>query len=423
MRASRFLLPTAKEAPADAAVPSHILMVRAGMIRRVSAGIYTILPLGLRVLRKVERIVREELDRAGCLELAMPVVIPAELWEKSGRWNLYGPELVRLKDRKGAEFCLGPTHEEVITSLAATEIKSYRQLPLNLYQIQTKFRDEIRPRFGLMRGREFIMKDAYSFDLDAEGAQSSYWNMHRAYSRIFARCGMNFAPVEADTGNIGGSLSHEFQVIADTGEDALATCEGCGYAANVEKAQLAAAAPSSTTPDGEPQRITTPSVGSIAEVSEFLGMAAERIIKALVFEADGEPVIALLRGDRELNEPKLRVMLGVDDLRAASPETVLHATQAPAGFVGPVGLDSMRIIADHEVLAMEDAVCGANAADAHLTGVFPARDFQAESADLRIAEEGDLCGRCGEHQLALRRQILRGDGGYGTRYEWQATAA
>jgi prolyl-tRNA synthetase len=417
MRASRFLLPTAKEAPADATVASHVLMMRAGMIRRVAAGIYTILPLGLRVLRKVERIVREELDRVGCLEVNMPMVIPAELWSESGRWDFYGPELLRLKDRKGGDFCLGPTHEEVITSLAGSEIKSYRQLPLNLYQVQTKFRDEIRPRFGLMRGREFVMKDAYSFDLDADGARESYWQMHEVYSRIFARCGVNFAPVEADTGNIGGSLSHEFQVIADTGEDALATCPGCGYAANVEKAQLAAPAASDASIDGAPEAVQTPKVGTIAEVSAFMNVPADRFIKALVFETEGEPVMALMRGDRDLNEPKLRVVLGVEELRPATPETVVRVTQAPAGFVGPVGLSSTRIIADHEVMALSDAVCGANVADQHLTGVQPGRDFTAEVADLRIADEGDACGRCGSGKLSLRRGIEVGHIFYlGTKY-------
>lgn len=417
MRASRFLLPTAKEAPADATVASHVLMMRAGMIRRVAAGIYTILPLGLRVLRKVERIVREELDRVGCLEVNMPMVIPSELWAESGRWDFYGPELLRLKDRKGGEFCLGPTHEEVITSLAGSEIKSYRQLPLNLYQVQTKFRDEIRPRFGLMRGREFVMKDAYSFDLDADGARESYWQMHAVYSRIFARCGVNFAPVEADTGNIGGSLSHEFQVIADTGEDALVACPSCGYAANVEKAQLAAPGASDASVDGAPEPVQTPDVGTIADVSAFMGVPADRFIKALVFETEGEPVMALMRGDRDLNEPKLRVVLGVEELRPATPETVVRVAQAPAGFVGPVGLSGTRIIADHEVMALSDAVCGANVADQHLTGVQPGRDFSAEVADLRIADEGDACGRCGDGRLNLRRGIEVGHIFYlGTKY-------
>ena len=417
MRASRFLLPTAKEAPADATVASHVLMMRAGMIRKVAAGIYTILPLGLRVLRKVERIVREELDRVGCLEVTMPMVIPAELWEESGRWNFYGPELLRVKDRKGGDFCLGPTHEEVITTLAASEIKSYRQLPLNVYQVQTKFRDEIRPRFGLMRGREFVMKDAYSFDLDADGARESYWQMHEVYSRIFARCGVTFAPVEADTGNIGGSLSHEFQVIADTGEDALATCTNCGYAANVEKAQVAGPPLAGLTSAGARQTVSTPNVGTIADVSAFMGVDPKQFIKALIFETEEEPVMALMRGDRDLNEPKLRVLLGVDDLRPATPETILRVAGAPAGFVGPVGIEGTRIIADHEVLALSQAVCGANAVDEHLQGVVPGRDFTAEAADLRIAEEGDACGRCGDSTLSLRRGIEVGHIFYlGTKY-------
>jgi prolyl-tRNA synthetase len=405
MRASQYLIPTAKEAPAEATVASHVLMMRAGMIRRVAAGIYTILPLGLRVMRKIERILREELEKAGCLEVNMPMVIPAELWRQSKRWDLYGPELLRLKDRKGAEFCLGPTHEEVITQLAASEIKSYRQLPLNLFQIQTKFRDETRPRFGIMRGREFVMKDAYSFDLDAETAQVSYWKMHEAYTQIFSRCGLEFAPVEADTGTIGGSLSHEFQVIADTGEDALATCVSCGYAANIEKAQILAVAPAAVKQTGEPKRLDTPDVCSIAELTSFLEVEGKCVIKALLFELGDQVIMALMRGDRELNEAKLRALLDCDQLVPASPETLMRSIGDVAGFIGPLGLQDIRIIADHEVMAMNDAICGANARDQHLGAVQPLRDFQAETADLRFAEEGDICGRCEGQPLSFRRGI------------------
>src|SRR5262245_5840075 len=297
-RLSRLLAPTLREDPADAEVVSHKLLVRAGMIRQVARGIYDFLPLGLRAVRRVETIVREEMNRAGAQEILMPVISPAELWQESGRWQKYGPELLRLKDRHEREFCFGPTHEEVVTDIVRREVRSYRQLPLNLYQIQVKFRDEVRPRFGLMRGREFLMKDGYSFHTSAEDCRREYENMFQAYSRVFERCGLRFRPVEADTGAIGGSLSHEFQVLADSGEDAIASCGQCGYAANVEKAERGSE-PSTPAPSRALEQVSTPDRRTVEDVSAFLGVPAERFVKTLVYVTDaGEPIVALVRGDR-----------------------------------------------------------------------------------------------------------------------------
>lgn len=395
MRISQYLMPTLKETPADAEIVSHQLMLRSGIIRKVAAGIYTYMPLGLRSVRKVEQIVREEMDRAGCLELLMPMVIPAELWEESGRWEQYGRELLRLKDRKDAQFCLGPTHEEVITDVVRNTVKSYRQLPLNLYQIQGKFRDEIRPRFGLMRGREFIMKDAYSFDLDSVAADSAYEKMYSAYQNIFRRCGLNFRAVEADTGNIGGSSSHEFMVLADSGEDAIVSCDTCDYAANVEKAQLRLLEGKHPEPDQELEAVSTPGQKSVAEVAQFLGIEPTRMLKTLLLESDsGAQVAVVLRGDRELNEIKLCRKLKCNEVKLVDDATVEKLTGAPRGFAGPVGLE-IRILADNEVSLMGDAVAGANKADTHYRGVNCGRDFKVdEFADLRQAEAGDGCPRC-----------------------------
>jgi len=395
MRYSEYLLSTLKETPADAEITSHQLMLRAGMIRKVAAGIYSYLPLGLRSIRKVERIIREEMERAGAIELLMPMVIPAELWEESGRWEQYGKELMRLKDRKDTSFCLGPTHEEVITDIVRREVRSYRQLPLNLYQIQGKFRDEIRPRFGLMRGREFIMKDAYSFDMDEKGLDVAYEKMYQAYRRIFERCGLKFRAVEADTGNIGGTASHEFMVLADSGEDAIVSCDSCEYAANVEKAEVRQSAVSPPAPTREMSRVSTPARKTIEEVALFLETAPERLVKTLILQTDGgENLAVLLRGDRELNEIKLCRLLGCNDVELASEETVIRVTGAPSGFAGPVGL-SLRILADHEVAGMADFICGANEKDLHLAGVNLGRDFSVETlADLRQAVAGDPCPRC-----------------------------
>ncbi len=395
MRYSQYFLNTVRETPADAEVVSHKLMIRAGMIKKVAAGIYNYLPFGLRAIRKVEQIVREEMNRAGAIELLMPSVTPAELWQESGRWRQYGKELLRFKDRKEAEFCLGPTHEEVVTDIVRREVKSYRQLPLNLYQIQTKFRDEIRPRFGLMRGREFIMKDAYSFDLDDAGADAAYEKMYQAYRRIFKRCGLKFRAVEADSGAIGGSFSHEFMVLADSGEDAIVSCDSCEYAANVEKAELSFDG-TTPAPSEELGRVQTPDQKSIAEVAAFLKVGPDRLVKTLIVETDrGELVAALVRGDRELNLVKLGNVLDCDWVELADDAKVLAATGGPAGFAGPVGL-KIPIYADLEIQGMADFVVGANEKDVHLTGVNLGRDFDVTRfADLRQAEAGDPCPRCG----------------------------
>lgn len=395
MRLTNYLLPTLKESPADAEIASHKLMLRAGMIRKVAAGIYSYLPLGLRSIRKVEQIVRQEMDKAGAMELLMPMTVPAELWQESGRWEQYGKELLRLRDRKDTEFCLSPTHEEVITDVVRGTVRSYRQLPLNLYQIQGKFRDEIRPRFGLMRGREFIMKDAYSFDLDDASADISYNKMYGAYQNIFKRCGLNFRAVEADTGNIGGSSSHEFMVLADSGEDAIVSCDSCDYAANVEKAQIRLGNQEVPQAVGEMTQVATPGRKTIAEVAEFLQLPQSRLIKTLLVHTDtGEQLAVLLRGDRELNEIKLCRFLDCIEVEMVGEKTVVELTGAPSGFAGPIGL-TCRVIADREVQMMVDCVVGANVADMHCVGVNPDRDFNvADYVDLRQAEAGDGCPRC-----------------------------
>ncbi len=395
IRYSRYFMPTTKETPSDAEVVSHRLMLRGGFIRKVASGIYTYLPAGLRVLRKVERIIREEMDRAGAIEVLMPTVVPSELWKESGRWELYGKELLRFKDRSEREFCLGPTHEEVVTDLVRREIKSYRQLPLNLYQIQDKFRDEIRPRFGLMRGREFFMKDAYSFDADDVGAADSYRKMYDAYCRIFRRLGLESRAVEADTGSIGGSSSHEFMVIADSGEDAIVSCSGCVYAANVEKAECLPVAGPSGSAVGESRRVATPGKCTIEEVSAFLGIEPAAMIKTLLFDTDQGVVAVLVAGGYEINEIKVKNVLGAEWVRLAPEELVRELTGAPTGFAGPVGL-SARILADHSVASIGAGVTGANERDAHLVDVVPGRDFVPSAyADLRSVAEGDRCPRCG----------------------------
>jgi prolyl-tRNA synthetase len=401
---SRLLIPTLKETPAEAEAVSHRLLLRAGMIRKLASGIYNYLPLGLRVLRKVENIVREEMNRAGAQEVLLPAVQPAELWEESGRWQVYGKELLRFKDRHTREFCFGPTHEEVITDLVRREVHSYRQLPLNLYQIQVKFRDEIRPRFGLIRGREFIMKDAYSFDVDEAGAEATYETMYRTYHRIFSRCGLEFKIVEADTGPIGGSFSHEFMVLADTGEDLLASCTACAYGANLEKAEAAppqmnpAPAPAGTAP----QEVRTPAVRTIDEVAAFLGVAPQDIVKTLIYETERGPVAVLIRGDHEVNEVKVKNLLGVAELWLAGPSRVEELTGAEVGFSGPVGLD-LPIYADQAVTVLGAFVSGANRQDFHLMNVNPHRDFAlTQVADLRTVTSQDRCPRCGASLTILR---------------------
>src|SRR5579871_3883797 len=360
MRMSQSLIPTLKEAPSEAEVPSHILMVRGGYLRKVAAGVYSFLPLGWRVVKKVEKIIREELDRAGCSEVFLPAVIPAELWQESGRWEKYGAQLLRFKDRKGGDFVVGPTHEEVICALVRGDVRSWRQLPLNLYQIQTKFRDELRPRAGLMRGREFIMKDAYSFHVDEKDAHREYENMYATYKRIFTRCGLAFRPVEADTGAIGGSMSHEFQVLAETGEDALVACDKCDYAANVEQAATRKVPPAAAGKATQAMtRVSTPGQHTIAEVSAFLKVPATSLVKTLIYLADGAPIAVLVRGDREVNEIKVKKTTGANDVVLASDAAVREVTGAPVGFAGPVGL-KVPVYADDEVAAMSDFVVGAN---------------------------------------------------------------
>ena len=368
---------------------SHRLMVRAGMIRKTAAGIYTYLPLGLRTIRKIERIVREEMNRAGAQEVLMPIASPAELWRETGRWDYYGKELFRFKDRHEREFCLGPTHEEVITDLIRREVRSYRQLPLNCYQIQTKFRDEIRPRFGLMRGREFIMKDAYSFDRDEEGAKLSYQKMYDAYHRIFQRCGLTFRAVQADTGLIGGTSSHEFMVLADTGEETVVYTDDGSYAANVERAELAPPEDAPLEPPRPLKKVPTPGARTVEEVTAFLKVPAWQLVKTLLYKTPAEIVAVLVRGDHAANEIKVKKQLGVTELELADPETVAKVTGAPVGFAGPVGM-ALRIIADHGVKALSNFVVGGNAADTHYVDANWSRDFSIQSfADLRNAQAGD----------------------------------
>ncbi len=395
MRWSVSYIPTLKEAPRDAEVVSHKLLSRGGFIRQLTSGIYTFLPMGLRSLNKVAAIVREEMNRAGAQEILMPMVQPAELWKESGRWEFYGRELLRLKDRKDSDFCLGPTHEEVITDLVRGEVRSYRQLPLNLYQIQTKFRDEIRPRFGLMRCREFVMKDAYSFDRDEAGAEASYRAMFNAYVAAFKRLGLDFKPVEADSGSIGGSFSHEFMVLADTGEDTIATCPACEYAANLEKAVAAPTSATNVAPCPAMEQIATPGKHTVEEVAAFLNVAPKNILKTLLFEADKKAVAALIRGDHELNEIKLKNHLGATDLALASPEQVKAWTEAEVGFAGPVGIKVDAIVADTSLQSGNDWTAGANATDTHVLHLDLNRDCDIHAyADLRNVAEGDPCPRC-----------------------------
>ena len=385
MRASRFPLFTLKETPADAEVISHQLMLRAGLIRKLAAGVYTWLPLGLRVLRKVEAVVREEMHRAGALELFMPAVQPAELWQESGRWQKYGPELLRIKDRHERDFCFGPTHEEVITDLFRREIKSYKQLPISFYQIQTKFRDEVRPRFGVMRAREFLMKDAYSFHLDAASLQETYDVMYQAYVRIFTRLGLNFRAVLADTGSIGGAHSHEFHVLAESGEDAIAFSTGSDYAANVEMAEALAPPGERPAPTEPLTRVHTPRVKTIEELCAFLKIPAERTVKAVVVEGENaQPVLLLVRGDHEVNAIKAAKLPQVrEPLTFASPETIRTTFGANPGSLGAVGFTGI-VIADRTVAKMADFVAGANQDDWHLTGVNWGRDCpEPQVADLR----------------------------------------
>ena len=391
MRATQFHLATVKETPADAVIASHQLMLRAGMIRKISSGIYSWTPLGLKVLRKVETIVREEMDRAGCLEMLMPAVQPAELWRETGRWEEFGPQLLKMVDRGNREFCLGPTHEEVITDLARAELRSYKQLPICFYQIQTKFRDEIRPRFGIMRAREFLMKDAYSFHIDDESMDATYWRMHRAYSRIVERIGLTYRAVEADSGAIGGNSSHEFQVLAESGEDAIAFCPDSDYAANVEAAEGVPETNSRPAPGAELNSVDTPDQRSIAAICELLGVSAAQCIKTLIVEnGEGELFALALRGDHQLNQVKLsKLEQFVSGFELASEARVTAACGCPPGFVGPVGLD-IPVIADRSAAVLSDFVCGRNQAGQHYRGANWDRDAKiSEVADLREVVAGD----------------------------------
>ncbi|MBW1783617.1 MAG: proline--tRNA ligase [Deltaproteobacteria bacterium] len=399
MRYANYFIPTHKEVPSDAEIVSHQLMIRAGMIRKLTSGIYTYLPASLRSIKKVENIIREEMNRAGAIEILMPAVQPAELWQESGRWEHYGRELLRFKDRHDRDACFGPTHEEVITDLVRKEIHSYKQMPINLYQIQTKFRDEIRPRFGLMRGREFIMKDAYSFDVDEEGANRSYEAMYAAYARIFERCGLRFRAVEADTGTIGGSYSHEFMVLAETGEDQIINCTTCSYAANLERAEVHPTDTPARPKTAELSPLTeveTPGIKTVEEVTAFLSVSPDRLIKTLIFIVDDQPVAVLIRGDHELNEAKLKNLLHAQTVELASEREVEETTGAPMGFAGPVGLD-VKIWADNAVKGMSNFVTGGNRKDLHLLNVNLERDFNVDGfGDLRLITPQDRCPRCGK---------------------------
>lgn len=399
MLVSQLLNPTLREVPAEAEVISHQLMVRAGLIRKSASGFYTFLPLGLRVLRKIEAIVREEMDAKGGQEVLMPIMQPAELWKESGRWDVYGDELFRLKDRHNREFCLGPTHEEIITDLVRGEIRSYKQLPMLLYQIQNKYRDERRPRFGLMRGREFVMKDLYSFDRDEAGLHESYQKMYAAYCRIFSRCGLSFRPVEADAGAIGGTGgTHEFMVLADSGENAVVYCSGCDYAANTEKSECRPQAVEDEAPQGQRQLVATPGVKTIENLSEFLAVPKTALVKSLLYQGDDKIFLVLVRGDRTLNEIKLNNALGgFISLQLASPELVKEILGCEPGSVGPVETPAkLMVVADAEIPLMKRAVCGANQADHHYTDVVPSRDFRIDQVlDLRMVEPGEACLKCG----------------------------
>ncbi|MDV6342019.1 proline--tRNA ligase [Nitrosomonas sp. Is24] len=390
MRVSQFFISTLKEAPAEAELISHKLMLRAGLIKRLGSGLYTWMPLGLRVLRKIENIVREEMNKSGAIEVLMPAIQPAELWQETGRWDVFGPQMLKIKDRHEHDFCFGPTHEEIITDIARKEIKSYRQLPLNFYQIQTKFRDEIRPRFGVMRAREFVMKDAYSFHTDENSLMQTYQLMYETYSRIFTRLGLKFRAVAADTGAIGGSGSHEFHVLADSGEDAIAFCPDSDYAANIELANALFAQQERDTPDGDMQKVATPGKKTCAEVAEFLKVPLQKTVKTLAVKANDEIFLLLLRGDHQLNELKVRKIPFLSGFQMATEEDILRTTGTVPGYIGPVSLET-RVIADQAVMNMSNFVCGANAEGFHLTQVNFARDLKLPDHvfDIRNVVPGD----------------------------------
>ena len=416
MKWTKSLIQTLREDPGDAEIDSHKLLVRAGLMKKVAGGLYTYLPLGMRALNKVQKIVREEMDRAGAQEIVMPILQPAELWKTSGRWESMGPGMFRLKDRASHDYALSPTAEEMVTDVVKSVVSSYRQLPLTVYQIQWKFRDEIRPRFGLMRSKEFLMKDAYSFDTSLEAADASYMAMYNAYRRVFERCGLKAYPVEADTGDIGGKFSHEFHVLAEAGEDGIAFCDGCGYAANLEKAERTVPGAGCLVPGAEcpaMEVIATPGAKTIEQVSKFMGVPGSAFVKSLVYSADGKPVMVCVPGDRDVNEVKLKHFLGAKKVELADYETVLKVTGAQPGSVGPVASSfssassgsSLRIIADQSLRGARGVIVGANKDDHHIKNVDLARDAKiADYADLVIVRDGDICAKCGK-PLVIKRGI------------------
>lgn len=394
-------IPTVKEDPKEAEVISHKLMLRAGFIRKLSSGIYTWLPLGLKSLRKVEQIIREEMNKKGAQEILMPLVQPKELWVESTRWEKYGKELLRFIDRNSRELCLAPTHEEVVTDLVRREVKSYKELPLTLYQIQTKFRDEIRPRFGVMRSREFSMKDAYSFDVEESGAEKTYKDMYDAYVNIFKRCGFRFGVVEADSGQIGGSFSHEFMVLADTGEDTIISCDACDYAANMERAEVGIVEKSAEKGKGRFKRVPTPGVKKVEEVAAFLNITADRFLKTMIYSSDKGIIGVLVRGDREINETKLKNLLNLDYVELAGESVIEETTGGPLGFSGPIGL-KIPLYADHDVMFIEDFVVGGNERDVHIVDV-NTDDFTVKGFyDIKVAVAGDKCPRCAGRLTSTR---------------------
>ena len=395
MKASKLLMPTLREAPAEAEIASHVLMMRAGLISKLAAGVYSYLPLGLRVLQNTERIIREEMNKAGAQELLMSALLPAECYQKSGRWDRFGDDMFRLKDRNSRDFCLGPTHEEIFTQTVIDSVHSYRDYPFTLYQIQTKYRDERRPRFGVMRTREFLMKDAYSFDISKEGLDESYKAMYDAYRKTFDRMGLNYMIVDADTGAMGGSGSQEFMVISDVGEDTIAYCEDCRYSANIEKA-VCIAGEADTTEMLPMNKVATPDAKTIEEVAAFFGKDAKNFVKTMIYNAEGKLYAVLVRGDREINEVKLANKLGVGEVALADPADVVEVTNAKVGFAGPVGL-KIDVVADNEVMNMRNFIVGANETDCHIENVNPERDFTPSIvADIRNIEDGDICPVCGK---------------------------
>ena len=396
MRMSKLLMPTLREVPAEAEIASHRLMLRAGLIRKLAAGVYSYLPLGLRTLRKVQEIIREEMDRAGAQELIMSALLPAEAYQASGRWEVFGPSMFRLKDRNDRDFCLGPTHEELFTQCVIDNVKSYKEYPMTLYQIQTKYRDEARPRFGIIRSREFIMKDAYSFDLDEKGLDESYKKMYDAYTKIFTRLGLDFTVVDADSGAMGGSGSQEFMVKSPVGEDGIAYCDACGYAANYEKCECIPKEVIQISGDLPLEKIETPNAHTIGELVTFLGVDATNFAKTIIYKADDKYIAAMVRGDRDVNEVKLKNLVGcTDDLELAEPAVVRDITRAEVGFAGPIDL-GIPVYADKEVAMMKNFVVGANETDMHFKNVNIGRDFEPDTiADIRVVVTGDACPKCG----------------------------